>query len=540
MEYNRSNVNFDWLRNSGMYDKEILDEIEYNNTFELLKKPDMENKLKDANFAEPLLYACYNTKNPELYEIYKCIGRGVQNNLGDPNLSRDILLYVREIEIIENTALSEDKNAILECVDKRPEIVEHISKELIATPDFAIQLVEKSPEVTKELIAANPELVNNPTFMAKAISKDVNIIKYASKEMLNNYDVFAISSKENDEVASYVLEHIEEFGDKAIEGAKDGTVESLRIDTVKMLKELLEKYDGYSDVERQLKHFEAQDKEGKYPYKAKSLVQVILKNRLLRLDENELNKIFNIVDLDKELLERQLRENSELIISQEEFGALPTPDELKRMIEKSQVEDKEMFAERLEKYERFHTMVKEHKSKEKKPKEKKEVVRKTQEERDERLRTSEQDKIATERFRKARKYIEEKETYRPKPEFLRGLLEKSELKDDKEIIAWLEQYTQYYEQIHGRSDKQTQEQGKEYVGEVRTMAFDFNQYAEIVNARISTKGEIPLSPELQKEIAEHGLPDNTRPENVQTQEQEQETARSVTALRGQKENSRTM
>ena len=551
MEFTPSSVDFKWLRESGMYDEKMLDEIEKNQTFESLKNPDMANKLRDEKIALPLLYACCRDNDHRLCEIYKYIGYEVQNNLKDIDLSRRILLNVESLDGIKKTPLARDEKLILECVTIRSEIVGHISDDLMKNGEFVGKLSEQGPAVVKEmvkkypvetLIAENPSLANNPQFMAEAISKDVNAIKYADKEMLNNYDVFATSAKTNDQVASYMLEHIEEFGNEAIKGAKDGTTERVRIDTIDELKALLEKYGADGNRERQIRDQESQEREGFDLYRLKTLVQILKKDKKISLNENAFNIVLNSADLTKSDIERQLRENPELIISQEEFGALPTPDELRKILEKSQIEDKEAILERLEKYEKFYTMAKEHKSKEKEPKDKVEVPRETREERDERLRTVDTKSVATERFMKARKYIKEKETYRPKPEFLRGLLEESELKDDKEAIAWLKEYTKYYEQTKSNEQAQEKQQAKEQpnaeslVGAALILPNNTQGLDLLKSLGVVGKEEVALTPEQMEQQKADDLKSNEERETVVGKETQK---RGIETLRAEKSEGKT-
>lgn len=529
---NQADVTFESLREAG-YNEEVLNAVK-NESFESLRGNEF---LKDIEAAKFILYACVNARVEMNYPIYAYLQEDVQMGLlSETNISNNILQTAPEV--IEDTPLARDESAILANVNDNPEIVKYISEDLSSNPTFVAELADKNPEVVKEmlekypvekLIATNPELATNPAFMAEAIARDVTVIKFANEEIRNNYDVFAKAAKENEQVADYILQNVGNFGDEAIKGAKDGSTESLREDTVDILKEMIEKYSKYEKLAKQLKY---QEREGNDEYKLKSLVQLLAKSRVIRVDEEDLNKILNIVDLGREELRRELKENPDMLISQTRFGALPTPQELKEIIAKSKVEDKEMFAERLAKYEKFYTMAKEFVSEEKEPKEKREEVREIQEEKAVELSP------AARHFNKAKESIEKKQELWT-PGLLKRLLEKSELKDDKEVVAWLEQYTQYYEQIPGKTKEEKEASLKEHANnekyntELHVVAVKIGEDGK-VEGRIATQSVLEPVPEfVNKGIAEHGFPDNTRPENVHIQEQTQEPARSVTALRGE-------
>lgn len=474
---NLSEVKLETLRENG-YNAEVLDAVK-GKKFETLKGNEV---LKDVNAARFLLYALINSKETELYPLYASIENDVKQDLLEATYISNNILQTKP-ELIKDTPLANDEITILNNITGKPEIAQYISEDLVKNPEFINEMINMEPatvrEITKthtieNLITNNPSLANNPQFMAEAISQDVNAIKYADKEMLNNYDVFATSSKENNEVANYMLEHTEEFGDNAIKGAKDGTTERLRINTVDMLQGLMDKYGDEGNLGRQIRNQQSREKEDD-GYKAKSLVQILKKSRWAILDENELNVILNAAELRKVELERDLKQNSGLVISQEKFGALITPYELMQLIQKSQIKDKEAVLERVEKYQEFYTKAKEFKSKEKETKEKREVVRETQEERDTRLRTPDQILIATKHFNTARKCLEklqdkfnlnseytlgEKEKLYS-PENLKDLLDKSELKEDKDAIVWLEEYTKFYKNQQEKINNKIQEYNAE-------------------------------------------------------------------------------
>lgn len=520
-DLNLSDVKLKTLRENG-YDAKVLSAVE-GRKFEILKGNEV---LKDVNAARYLLYAVINSQETELYPLYACLENDVQQDLlGATYISNNILQT--KPEVIRDTPLAKDEIAILNNIDGKPEIAQYISEDLVKNSEFMNEMINREPatirEITKtytieNIIAENSSLVNNPQFMAEAISKDVNAIKYADKEMLNNYEVFATSAKINAQVASYMLEHIEEFGCEAIKGAKDGSTERVRVDTIDELKVLLEKYGADGNRERQIRDQESQEREGFDLYKLKALVQILKKDRKISLNENALNIVLNSIDLTKADIERQLRENPKLVISQEQFGALPTPSELKQIIEKSQLEDKEIFVERLEKYEKFYTMAKEHKSKERKPKEKVEVSRETQEERDERLRTPDQEKIATERFIRARESIENKGRIIPS-ELLKRVLEKSELKDDKEAIAWLEEYTRFYEQQQEKTQEEVKEPMQEHNAELSintiTIIASRDGVEQVISYNQTQHDAIQLTPEQMHQLEVDLAARNVERENVQ-------------------------
>ena len=102
-------VNFEKLKEAG-YDEKLVEALEQEN-FEYLRRGDVKVQLENKEFAEPILYACINSRNPEMYRVYSELEDKVQSQLlSDYSLSCNILLNAPEV--IENTPLAAEKNAI--------------------------------------------------------------------------------------------------------------------------------------------------------------------------------------------------------------------------------------------------------------------------------------------------------------------------------------------------------------------------------------------------------------------------------------------
>lgn len=244
MQYfsNNRRVNFNILRECGIYKKTLLDEIELGN-YKVLKETLNGIERNNKDFMEPLLYAVRNERNT--YKIYKYYGKDLQENI---ELARDIVK--EEPELIEDTTLSNNKQVVLELAEINPKVVKHMSQALKEDSVFIEDLCKtKNKEViinvTKEcdisqVISNNPDLLSNKEFMVGVVIADVNYIEKVDKSLKNNYEFIRETTKENYEIVEYVVKNNVDFGLEAITAAKDTTKEITVNDYMQVIEELSE------------------------------------------------------------------------------------------------------------------------------------------------------------------------------------------------------------------------------------------------------------------------------------------------------------
>lgn len=350
--FDLSKVNFAELKESGVYSKELIESLEREN-FECLEMADVKDLCKNKEFIEPILYACINSRKAEMYQIYAHLEEGVQFQLlPDYNLSCNILQNAPEV--IKDTPLAEDEKTILANVNSKPEIVRYISNDLMDNPSFVSELAQKDPAVVQEmvenhpvdkLIAANPSLAKNPAFMAEAISKDINAIKFADKEMLNNYDVFKEAAMNNKEVIKYALQNSDEIGLEALNGIKDGATESLKED---VLNSFTEEEREDKDIKRKIAFYNDENRNPKLTARA-------LSHRFEEKEhvtEADIEKLFNLAEMERIALQRKI-ENPEYVVVKEDMDELINYRALKGALDKSPLKDDERWLNKVKEQKKF-------------------------------------------------------------------------------------------------------------------------------------------------------------------------------------------
>ena len=99
-------------------------------------------------------------------------------------------------------------------------------------------------------------------------------------------------------------------------------------------------------------------------------------------------------------------------------------------------------------------------------------------------------------FDKARKLIEKKQRAYT-PEFLRRLLAKSELRDDKEAIVWLEEYTKHYEQM--QQNNRAKEHNAELSVDIIAFSPEDRELGRIMDCLETPPIEVSLTPEQERQ-----------------------------------------
>lgn len=241
---NNKNVNFKLLEESGVYSQELLQQLRIGNYEYITETVDL-NLRENENFMEPLLYAVKNERGT--YALFKQFG----DNLQQSDLTLAIELVVYEPEIIEDTAVSSNKQFMLELAEVNPEVIEYMAPELKRDGKFIKQLCElNDKEVTayvlkecdvSKVIEQNPELASNREFMKEAIKENAAVIGLVSEELRDDYDFIKDACKENKEVINYMAENAENFGKQGLTAAKESLAEDTSCRAIDEMKAELEK-----------------------------------------------------------------------------------------------------------------------------------------------------------------------------------------------------------------------------------------------------------------------------------------------------------
>lgn len=356
MQYfsNNRRVNFNILRECGIYKKTLLDEIELGN-YKVLKETLNGIERNNKDFMEPLLYAVRNERNT--YKIYKYYGKDLQENI---ELARDIVK--EEPELIEDTTLSNNKQVVLELAEINPKVVKHMSQALKEDSVFIEDLCKtKNKEViinvTKEcdisqVISNNPDLLSNKEFMVGVVIADVNYIEKVDKSLKNNYEFIRETTKENYEIVEYVVKNNVDFGLEAITAAKDTTKEITVNDYMQVIEELSE----CSDDSRYRKVKDKVIEKGQDDLRTLKWITAMVAQSD-KVSPEMLKKVLDYSVLEMSKIKKDLTEEKKEKVSIENAYKLITPKILNRLKEKAKEQGLEIDGEleaRIEEYKEFY------------------------------------------------------------------------------------------------------------------------------------------------------------------------------------------
>lgn len=338
MQYFSDNkrVNFNILRQSGIYSEVLIDEIKQGN-YNVLEELIDDKYREDKDFMEPILYAVRNEYNT--YSVYKYYGKKLQEDI---NLAKEIIK--EEPELIYDTSVSDNKQFILEIVEINPEIIQHISQSLKEDSVFIESLCElENKEVMihvakeckiPETIIDNPNLAENKIFMGEIIKENPETLEYASDDLKDDYEFMKEVSKDK-ETIEYVVEHTHDFGEEGLTGTKEALIElssneailgfeeeqeSLKkqIDSDNKEEKLEELLKRDKQLQRHIKFFEKIKNGEVDPIRAAKLIDKFCVN----LNENYKKEIKQMLKLDEAILEKQ-KEN---ILSEEQEKKINNSD----------------------------------------------------------------------------------------------------------------------------------------------------------------------------------------------------------------------
>ncbi len=324
MEYFEDNkkVRFDDLQESGRYSSEIINEIKQGNYRVLKNLLSIEDR-KNKNFMEPLLYAVKNEK--ATYAIYEYYDESLQYDI---TLATEIVKV--EPELIEDTPLSRQRDFILSVAEINPKVIQYMSQELKVDTTFTGELCKlQNTTITQyaaseckmpDSILQNAELSGDKIFMMQAILQDANSIEYLDDDLKNDYEFMKEASK-NKEVASYVVEHIDQFDEQGLTATKDAVFEVSTDEAISGFeKESLKVKEEIANLENeeqgdQLKQLLMRDKQlqrhinfferiqrGEVdPVRAAKLIDQFCKN----IDDNTKTQLKQYLKLDEAILQKQ-------------------------------------------------------------------------------------------------------------------------------------------------------------------------------------------------------------------------------------------
>ena len=231
------------LEKSGFYNLDLLNCLK-NREFYVLMDYISDEDRANIDIMEPLLYAIRNELGT--YEVFKYYKSNLQNDI---ELASDII--IKEPELIKDTPISQNRQFIIDNIEKNPKIIEYMNIDLKTDKDFIHQISNiKNQEVMQEVVMNcvvidvlinNPALGNDLAFMSLAIDQDVNALKYASPEIRNNREFLQMKSSQNEKVIDYVVDNIVDFGLEGIKGVRESSKEFTVEDCLKLIDEMAAK-----------------------------------------------------------------------------------------------------------------------------------------------------------------------------------------------------------------------------------------------------------------------------------------------------------
>ena len=348
-------VKLEDLRTIGIYDLELLDELEKGH---FNKLAELEEKYReDREFMEPILYAVLDKFRS--YEVYRYYGDKLKDFLKtETYFSREIIN--NDPQLIVNSPISEDKELILDCLYSKPDIIKYISPKLDEDKEFLTDLSKRASGESLEeviekysvekIVAVNPELKSDERFMVRAISLDISAIKYADKNILNSYDVFREASVNNTEVITYVIDNEKDLGIDAICGVRDTAKENTFDAFMNVIEENIDKG---NDARFEKVRSKIEERREDNPAKIKWAVAMAAQSE--EINPGLINDAINYASLSRIRLEKRVEENADYEFSTDDALELITPHTLNCLIDK--LPSREMSSDiqlKVGKYNKFY------------------------------------------------------------------------------------------------------------------------------------------------------------------------------------------
>lgn len=280
---------------------------------------------------------------------------------------------ISEPNLIENTAISRNKQFILNNVGVSPRIIWYMSPNLKEDSAFIKELLKiDSPQIKEEilkisdvktLIQINPQLCNNKDFMSNAIDKDMTFIEFVSKELKNDREFIKEKTAQNEMLIDYVVVNIENFGLEGIKGARD----SSKGFTIKDCMEIIDELAGSSQDKRYEKvRQKVQEKGIEDPHTMRWITAMVAQSD--NVSPELVKKVLNYSVLTMEKNKQEVEQNGEKEINIDNMQALITPlilDRLMSKIPENEIDDE--LIQRIDEYkvfyEKYHELFKESKKK---------------------------------------------------------------------------------------------------------------------------------------------------------------------------------
>ena len=330
---NTKDISIEELNKINTYSKDVINAIEkqdYSSLETLLSYSDRENK----DVMMPILYAVKNKYNT--YAIFSILGRNLQENI---ELALEVIK--EEPELIKGTALSNNKDFILNCASINPEVLKYISPELEQDKEFIINLYRKNnKDITRYLqtnnsidglIMQDRSLLNDKLFMEAAIISNPEVLKYASVDLKNNKEFIENICRNNNGVIEYIVSHTNEFQKDGLETAKSVLIDVSSTNAIsgfeeesKKIRKQIDDENNYNpnsgnleellkrdkQLQRHMKLFERIKNGELDAVRAARLINSICKN----ISPQYKKEIESILKLDEAVLNRQ--ENTQTVAKQ--------------------------------------------------------------------------------------------------------------------------------------------------------------------------------------------------------------------------------
>lgn len=351
---NTRNLKINDLEKSGLYDKQLLNELRIGDFTSLSELP--LDVRADIEYMEPLLYAVKNEL--DTFKVYKYYAESLQNDI---RLASEIIKT--EPDLIEGTPISRNEQFIKENARSKPQIIKYMDPQLKTNEQFISELKsEKNSQIDTEIasigIAAqilnNPQLGNDKEFMSNAIRNDATFLEYASKELRNDSEFLRNESLQNEDIIKYVVDNTEKFGLKGIEGVRESSTEYILSN-----EEYLETIDNKSKEENKYKN--AKEKMEEHINNGNKGTAVLIMSALTAQNDN-VNEEFvtrniNYATLTMETFKQDLSESGEMKLDSEHVKQLITPvvlDKLLKKLEEQGISLNKETEQKIDNYKEFY------------------------------------------------------------------------------------------------------------------------------------------------------------------------------------------
>ena len=179
-------------------------------------------------------------------------------------------------------------------------------------------------------IISNNIIYADTNTIVRAISLDIDAIKYADKNILNSYDVFKEAAANNAKVIEFVINNETSIGIDAVCGVRDTVKENTFDAFMNVIDENINK--GNDDRLEKVKS-KIEERREDNPAKIKWAVAMVAQSE--EINPDLINDAINYASLSRIRLEKKVEENADYEFSTDDALELITPQILDRLIDKS-------------------------------------------------------------------------------------------------------------------------------------------------------------------------------------------------------------